>query len=223
MPLIVGVTGAIATGKSLVCATLVEQGAIHCNADTLVHSLYAPGTPGFDRVVAAFGRDIVAPDGTIDRRILGGRVFGRPDEMRRLTRAMGDVNGLIHSVVDNWRATLPEDGAAVLEAVNIIEPGYSAWLDQTWLVWSPEEVIAERLRQRNGLSETEARQRLASQRPWSDRAPAADFILQNDGVPEELAQQVRDEFERIRTLKRRCELPASRWFAWHAAQMAARS
>jgi len=79
VPLIIGVTGAIATGKSLVCQTLEELGAVHCNADTLVHQLYAPGTPGFERVVAAFGPDVVAADGAIDRRLLGGKVFGRPE------------------------------------------------------------------------------------------------------------------------------------------------
>ena len=218
MPLIIGVTGAIATGKSLVCETLQELGAVHCNADTLVHQLYAPGTPGFERVVAAFGADVVAAGGTIDRRVLGSKVFGRPDEMRKLTRAMGDVSGLIKSVVDGWRATLSEDASAVLEAVNIVEPGYSAWLDQTWLVAAPEELMLQRLMQRNGLSEAEARQRLASQRPWTSRAPAADFVLWNDGEIAALQQQARDEFERIHELQRRGDLPAPRWFAWKAEQ-----
>src|SRR3972149_6020685 len=86
-PLILGVTGAIATGKSLVCQTLVDLGAVHCDADKLVHRLYDPGTPGFERVVAAFGPDIVGTDGYIDRTILGTKVFGRPEEMRRLTVA----------------------------------------------------------------------------------------------------------------------------------------
>jgi dephospho-CoA kinase len=165
MPLIIGVTGAIATGKSLVCDQLAELGAVHCNADTLVHQLYAPGTQGFDRVVEEFGREIVGADGSIDRRALGARVFGRPEEMRRLTRAMGDIGALVQSVVDGWRGALPSDGSAVLEAVNIIEPGYSAWLDQTWLVWAPESVMIARLTRRNRLSEEESRQRLASQRP----------------------------------------------------------
>lgn len=218
MPLLIGVTGAIATGKSLVCQTLAGLGAVHCNADTLVHQLYAPDSPGFDRVVEAFGREVVAPDGTIDRRILGSRVFGKPDEMRKLTRAMGDVSALIKSVVDEWRETLPEDGAAVLEAVNIIEPGYSAWLDQTWLICASDDVMVQRLVQRNQLSPAEALQRLASQRPWKDRAPAADFVLSNDGDIDSLKRRVREEFERIGALSRRGELPQSRWHAWRAAR-----
>jgi dephospho-CoA kinase len=218
MPLILGVTGAIASGKSLVCAQLVELGAVHCNADTLVHQLYAPGTPGFDRVVEAFGSEIVAGDGSIDRGALGARVFGRPEEMRRLTRAMGDIGALVHSVVDQWRAELPRDASAVLEAVNIIEPGYSAWLDQTWLVWAPEDVVLERLMRRNGLTPAEAKQRLASQRPWQDRAPAADFIIENAGDIASLRRPIEQEFERIRALYLRGALPPSRWHAWKAEQ-----
>ena len=216
MALILGVTGAIATGKSLVCKTLGELGAVHCNADTLVHQLYAPGTPGFDRVVAAFGLDVLAADGTVDRRVLGSKVFGKPEEMRKLTSAMGDIGGMIHGVVGEWRATLPADGAAVLEAVNMIEPGYSAWLDQTWLVVAESETMIRRLMERNGLSEAEAEQRLASQRPWSERAPAADFVIHNDGAIAETAEGVRREFERVRALKQCHELPPSRWHAWRA-------
>ena len=218
MPLLIGVTGAIATGKSLVCEQLAELGAVHCNADTLVHQLYAPGTPGFDRVVQEFGHEVVGEDGSIDRRALGARVFGRPEEMRRLTRAMGDIGGLVQSVVDGWRAALPEDGSAVLEAVNVIEPGYRRRLDQTWLVWAPEKVMVERLMRRNGLSEEEARQRLASQRPWQDRGPAADFILENSGDITSLRTSVVAELQRIRALFLSGALPPSRWHAWKAEQ-----
>jgi dephospho-CoA kinase len=220
VPLILGVTGAIATGKSLVCSTLVQMGAVHCNADTLVHQLYAPGTPGFARVIESFGPEVVAADGTIDRRVLGNKVFGRPEEMRKLTRAMGDVGGLIHGVVDDWLASLPTQASAVLEAVNVIEPGYSAWLDQTWLVCSSDERMIERLMRRNTLSEAEARQRLASQRSWTDRAPACDVVIHNDGDVEMLQRRVREEFERVRGLKLRGLLPESRWHAWRASRPA---
>ncbi|MGI8553611.1 MAG: dephospho-CoA kinase [Dehalococcoidia bacterium] len=220
MALIIGVTGAIATGKSLVCRTLEELGAIHCNADTLVHQLYAPGTPGFSRVVEAFGPEVVAADGTVDRRVLGGKVFGKPEEMAKLTRAMGDIGATIHAVVDDWRASLPEDASAVLEAVNMIEPGYSAWLDHTWLVVAKPETMLRRLMQRNGLNEIEARQRLSSQRPWIERAPAADFVLHNDGDLASTVGQVKDEFERIRELNQRGDVPVSRYHGWRAAQPA---
>ena len=71
MPLIIGVTGSIATGKSTACRVLAEMGAVHCDADRLVHRLYDPGTDAFDRIVGIFGEEIVGADGFIDRRRLG--------------------------------------------------------------------------------------------------------------------------------------------------------
>src|SRR5574341_460729 len=132
-PLVIGVTGSIATGKSLVCQALVDLGAVHCDADKLVHRLYDPGTPGFERVVAAFGQDIIGQDGHVDRTILGSKVFGRPQEMGRLTAAIGNIGAAIKGQIDEWRATLGDEATAVMESVNHTEAGYGAWCDQTWL------------------------------------------------------------------------------------------
>ena len=220
MALVFGVTGSIATGKSLVCQALVELGAVHCNADTLVHRLYDPGTPGFDRVVAEFGEEVVGPDGFIDRRALGGKVFGNPEAMRRLTRAMGDITGAIRAEIETWRQTLPLGAAAVMEAVNLIEPGYAAWCDQVWLVAAEHDVARARLMARNGFSETEAEQRLASQRPWQDRAPAADFVIHNNGDMEAVREAVRSEFERVRALFVAGTLPPSVYHEWAKARAA---
>ena len=221
MPLILGVTGAIATGKSLVCQILVELGAVHCDADKLMHRLYDPGTPGFERVVAEFGPEVVGADGAIDRKVLGAKVFGNPEAMRRLTRAMGDIAGTIHAEFARWRETLPPDGCAVMEAVNLIEPGYAASCDQVWLVTSAREVARDRLMARSNLSEAEAEQRLKSQRPWEERAGAADFIIHNNGDIAEVRATVQREFERIRVLHAAGALPPSRYHAWRAERDAA--
>src|SRR5205823_5750670 len=110
-----------------------------------------------------------------DRKVLGTKVFGNPEAMRRLTRAMGDITGLIRRTIEEWRATLPAEQPAVMEAVNLIEPGYAAWCDQVWLTVAEPATTRGRLMARNNLSESEADQRLASQRDWHLRAPAADF------------------------------------------------
>ncbi len=216
MPLVIGVTGSIATGKSSVCQALVDLGAIHCNADTLVHRLYDPGTPGFDRVVAEFGQDVVGPDGSIDRKVLGSKVFGNREAMGRLTRAMGDITALIKRTIEEWQATLPDDTVAVMEAVNLIEPGYAAWCDQTWLVAAEPETARPRLMARNGFGEEEANQRLSSQRDWRLRAPAADFVIHNDGTLEEMQEAVQAELERICVCHHAGKLPPSRYHAWRA-------
>lgn len=218
MALVIGVAGSIATGKSLVCGTLVELGAVHCDADKLVHRLYDPGTPGFARVVAEFGEDVVGADGYVDRKVLGSKVFGNPEAMRRLTSAMGDISGAIKTEIERWRAELPANASAVMEAVNLIEPGYAAWCDQVWLVAANTDVAQRRLMSRNGLSMEEAMQRLKSQRPWQDRAGAADFILHNNGDLEAVRTAVRQEFTRIARLHASGTLPPPVYHQWRVAR-----
>src|SRR3989304_4619977 len=116
MPLVIGVTGSVATGKSL-----------------------------------------------------GSKVFGKPEEMQKLYRAIGDIGAAVKGVIDEWRQTLPRDAVAVMEAVNHVEAGYGNWCDRTWLVKCEAETARGRLMQRNGFSLDEASQRLASQRPWRER------------------------------------------------------
>ena len=91
MPLIIGITGSIASGKSSACQFLESKGAVHCDADRLVHRMYDPGKPAFDRIVKAFGNMVVNDHGVIDRKILGGKEFGKPKEMAKLTEAIGDI------------------------------------------------------------------------------------------------------------------------------------
>jgi dephospho-CoA kinase len=221
MALILGVTGSIATGKSLVCQILEELGAVHCDADKLVHRLYDPGTPGFGRVVAEFGEDVVGADGFIDRKVLGGKVFGNREAMGRLTRAMGDISGTIQAEIERWRRELSPDAAAVMEAVNLIEPGYGRWCDQVWLVAADADVAKRRLMERNAFSAEEAEQRLKSQRPWGERAPAADFVLANNGGIDELRATIRREFDRLRGLAAAGTPAPSRYNAWWEERVAA--
>ncbi|MGD9932646.1 MAG: dephospho-CoA kinase [Dehalococcoidia bacterium] len=197
MPLVIGLTGTIAAGKSTVAQLLVERGAIHCDADKLVHRLYDPGTPGFDRVVEAFGTDVVGADGFVDRKVLGAKVFGKPEEMNKLTTAMGSISEAIQAEVDRWRAELPHEGVAVMEAVNLMEPGYARWCDQTWLIAVDDDTARGRLIETRGMSEEEANQRLKSMVPRNVRAPGADWIYDNDGGREALANAVGEEFERV--------------------------
>ena len=182
MPLVIGLTGSIATGKSLLSEHLVKtQNAIHANADTLVHRMYDPGTEGFDRIVLEFGTDVIGSDGYIDRKIIGSKVFGNQERMRALTAAIGDISAMIHDVIIEWRQSLPEYAIAIMEAVNLIEPGYSEWCDVTWLVACEKETALPRLMERNNFSHEEAMQRINGARDWRDRAPAADRIFHNDG------------------------------------------
>jgi dephospho-CoA kinase len=216
MPLVLGVTGSIATGKSLLCQHLVEQfHVVHADADKVVHRMYDPGKPAFDRIVGEFGRDIVGDDGFIDRKVLGGKVFGNRERMSALTRAIGDIGGEMHRVIDEWRATLPRDQVAILEAVNLMEAGYSEWCDATWLVAAEDEVALPRLMDRNAFSEEEAKQRLASARHWQDRAGGADTVFHNDGTLEDFLAEADRVLEAPKARFLAGTLPPTNSTAWH--------
>ena len=201
MPLIIGVTGSIATGKTSACQVMAQLGAVHCEVDKLVHRLYEPGKPAFDRVVAIFGEEVVGPDGRIDRRILGSKVFGHPTEMDKLTAAIRDFRDVaVKDMIDAWHVAHAPTDVALLEMANLIEAGYRRWCHQVWLIVCDEDLACQRLMTRNALTLAEATQRLASQRPWGERVEAVDVVLFNNGSFEAFASRVRAEFARAHYL-----------------------
>ena len=219
MPLVIGLTGSIAAGKSLLSDHLVTtRRAIHANADTLVHRMYDPGTDGFDRIVAEFGGEVIGADGTIDRKVIGSKVFGNRERMSALTTAIGDIGGMIHNTIDAWHGELPQDAIAIMEAANLIEPGYSEWCDVTWLVACEMETALPRLMARNGFTEEEAMQRINGARDWRDRAPAADRIFHNDGTLQEFNSEIDAGIAETKARFDAGELAKSRWFDWRREQ-----
>lgn len=218
MPLIIGLTGAIATGKSTASEVMVRLGAAHSDADKLVHSLYEPGTRAFDRIVDIFGSEVVGQNGYIDRKILGSKVFGKPEEMQKLTSAIGNINEAVKKAIDTWRYSMGKNEVAVIEAVNLIEAGYGRWCDHVWLVACEEETARKRLIERNNLTLEEANQRLESQRPWEQREPASDVVFFNDRDENWLVSRIRDEFTRVTRLWREGKLPPSKYHEWWEAR-----
>lgn len=215
-PLVIGLAGTIAAGKSTVGQLLIERGAHHCDADKLVHRLYDPGTPGFDRVVEAFGPEVVGADGYVDRKILGAKVFGKPEEMNKLTRAMGSITEAIKGEIDKWRADLGPSEICVMEAVNLMEPGYARWCDQTWLIGVDDAVARQRLIETRAMSEAEANQRLSAMIPLEVRAPGADFVYKNNGTLDELRAGVNAELDRLLAVRAAGEQLDTAFTAWWA-------
>src|SRR3954471_18147222 len=141
MPYIIGLTGNIACGKSTVRGMLEAHGAATLDADALVHELYRPGDPVFRAVVEAFGDDIVAPDGTLNRPALGRKVFGDPAALARLER-------LTHPAViaRTWEwVARQETPVVVVDAVKLIEAGIAAGCDALWVVTCPVDEERRRL------------------------------------------------------------------------------
>ena len=215
MPLIIGVTGSIASGKSSACQFLESKGAVHCDADRLVHRMYDPGKPAFDRIVKAFGDMVVDDHGVIDRKILGGKVFGKPKEMAKLTEAIGDIFAEVSGVMKRWRNSLAPHEIGLMEAVNFIEAGYGQFSDVTWLFAVDDNLAISRLMARNNLDQTAAEQRLASQQKWEDRAPAADIVTHNDGTMAELERKVELEISTIHSKHLAGILPTSKYMGWY--------
>src|SRR5262249_29123332 len=130
---VIGLTGGIGSGKSTVATMLAELGADVIDTDKIGHEAYRPGTEGFRQVAEAFGQDIVAPDGTIDRRALAAKVFADPAELRRLNAI---VHPLIGLAVRDWllRAqAAPSSAPIVVEAPVLMEAGWR-FFDEVWVV-----------------------------------------------------------------------------------------
>ncbi len=211
-PLIIGITGSIAAGKSLLSARLVEKyGAMHVDADKEAHRLYAPGTEGFTRVVAEFGEEVVGADGVIDRKILGAKVFGNQERMDALRTAMGDILAFFNGMIEGWKRDLADDQVAVYEAVLLLERGYMARCDTAWLVVCEDETAIERMVANRGLTRAEAEQRLASATDWRERAPMADRIFHNDTTIDAYMAEADAAFEETLAAHRAGTLGPNAW------------
>ena len=187
---VIGLTGGIGAGKSLVAEVLGGLGARVIDADKVGHEVYAPGTEGFRAVVEAFGTEVVGGDGQIDRARLGEKVFGNAAELQKLTAI---VHPLIRQMVDD-RITAarqdPEVRVVVLEAAILLDSGWDAVTDEVWVVVADRSTIRQRLAEARGLSESEVDARAAKQMSDEERRSRADVLVQNFGTPEELRSEV---------------------------------
>jgi dephospho-CoA kinase len=183
----VGLTGGIGAGKSEVARRLAELGAIVIDSDRLAREVVEPGTEGLAEVVAAFGPEVLGPDGALDRPALGRRVFGDEAARRRL-------EAIIHPRVRARSAELiaaaPPDAVVVNDIPLLVESGVGAGFDVVVVVAASEETRLRRLARSRGMSADEARSRMAAQATDEQRRAAADVVLDNDGSLEDLRAAV---------------------------------
>ena len=178
--LVIGLTGSIGTGKSEAARQLAALGSSVISADQVGHEAYTPNTEAWEQLVATFGDGILQEDGEIDRRKLGAIVFSDTAQLDRLNQIMHPrMARMVSDKIENFRAEGVD--VVVVEAALLFEAGWDSLVEEVWVTDSPEQMVIERLKQRNGLSEEEARKRISSQMDRSERIEKADFVIDNSG------------------------------------------
>ncbi|MBM3715897.1 MAG: dephospho-CoA kinase [Actinobacteria bacterium] len=196
MPLL-ALTGGIASGKSTVSAMLAAHGAVVVDADAIVRDVQAAGSPVLRSIAEEFGAEVLRPDGSLDRPALGARVFGHPERLAAL-------NALVHPAVREesarrFAAAFAEDPAAVVVYdVPLLAEARSgdAW-DLVVVVHAPAEVRTRRLVEGRGMTEDEARSRIASQASDEERLALADVVIDTDGTMDATRRQVDELWARV--------------------------
>ena len=188
MPYILGLTGNIASGKTTVGLLLLELGAAeYIDADTVVHELYLPGRPLVAELAQEFGPSIVDAEGGVDRKALGDLVFNDPTRLRRLEEI---VHPRVFSALSGRMRDISDEGVGVLDAVKLVESGYGALCHGLWIVTCPPQIQLERLMTTRGMTETDARARLAAQPPIEPKLALASAVIDNSGSLDDLRRQV---------------------------------
>lgn len=192
---IIGLTGGIACGKSNVSATLTSLGAIIIDGDLLSREAAAPGSRGLEAIRAAFGDSVFHADGTLNRRMLGDRVFQHPEEKARLD---GIMQPLIRSMTVARIEEARSQGATacVLDMPLLYEFGYDTLCDTVWCVYLPPEKQLQRLMERDHMSRQQALNRIASQMPAAEKAARAQTVIHTDGTLEETQNMVKQLYAR---------------------------
>jgi len=196
---LIGLTGGIASGKSTAARYLGDLGAHIVDCDRLGHRAYHPGAASHEAVRNTFGADVVGEDGYIDRRKLGEKVFGKPEAMKKLTDIVWpEIGRLARAEIE----AADPNGVTVMEAAVLFEAGWTAGLDEIWVVVADPDVAVERTMARDGLDEPAVRKRIESQLSNADRTARADVVIDNSGGLESLYRQLDGEWQRLHQQRR---------------------
>ncbi len=196
--IIVGLTGGIASGKSLVAKVLKDLGAHLIDADKIVHELLEPGQQAWGEVLAYFGTGIELPGGTIDRRKLGDIVFGDPGKRAWLNRCLHPKVFEVFTTQIRHLSSRQPDVIVVFDAALLIETGYHKKMDKVIVVYADEEQQLKRLMERDRFTHDQAMARIRSQMPLGEKRPHADYVIENTGNREETERQTREIFELLK-------------------------
>lgn len=183
----VGLTGGVASGKSTVAGLLAEQGAVVIDADLLAREVVAPGTPGLAAIVEEFGPEVLTADGELDRPAVGAIVFA-DEEKRRALEAI--IHPRVRERGAEIEAAAPPDAVVVHDIPLLAETGQATVFDAVVVVDVPEDVQVDRMVRLRGMTEADARARIAAQADREDRLAIATYVIDNTGTHEDLRHRV---------------------------------
>ena len=196
MAKIIGITGGIASGKSTVTNCLRQKGYQVIDADQVVHELQAKGGKLYQALVNWLGSAILNEAGELDRPKLSQLIFSSQENLAKSSQLQ---NAIIRQELADRRDKLAKtEETFFMDIPLLFEQDYADWFDEVWLVYVNPETQIKRLKARNGYSQEEALQRLASQMKLEDKVPYADFVIKNDGNLEELIEQIDKNLRRLR-------------------------
>jgi dephospho-CoA kinase len=196
---VIGLTGGIGSGKSTVAEFLAELGAVVIDADKVWHEALKPNTEIWREVVAAFGTEIVKPNGEIDRKKLGDIVFGNPEALARLNKIVHPrIYSMVKTEIEQYRQK--GVGVVVLEAPLLLEaakPSLADEVDEVWVTVAPESTVLRRLKEKSGMSEEQTLARTRSQLFSEERVRQADVVIDTDCALTELKEKVRALWQKL--------------------------
>ena len=185
---IIGITGGIASGKSTVTNFLRQKGFEVVDADVLVHQLQKPGGRLYQILVEHFGEKVLLEDGGLDRPLLASLIFSNSEEREWSKETQGQI---IREELGSLRDKLAQtEDVFFMDIPLLFEQDYASWFDETWLVYVSRDTQLDRLMNRDQLSKESAETRLASQWPLEEKKKFATYILDNNGIREQLLSQV---------------------------------
>ncbi|WP_030564592.1 dephospho-CoA kinase [Streptomyces aureocirculatus] len=198
----VGLTGGIGAGKSEVSRLLVERGAVLVDADRIAREVVAPGTEGLAAVVAEFGADVLDADGALDRPKLGAIVFADPGKLAALNAIVHPLVGARSADLERAAAEADEDTVVVHDVPLLTENGLAPLYDVVVVVDARTETQLDRLVRLRGMTEDDARARMAAQATREKRLEIADIVIDNDGTLEKLPPRVDEVWQELRNRAR---------------------
>ena len=195
---VIGLTGGIGSGKSTVSQFLAELGAVLLDADKIGHEAFMPDTGAWRDVVAAFGREILAPGGEVDRQKLAEIVFSDPEALTRLNQIM---HPRMYQMAEERIEECRRQGAdvVVLEAALLIEANWTPLVDEVWVTVAPESAVLERLNKQRGLEREQTLARIRSQLSAEERIKQADVVINNDGDLDDIQTRVKELWDGLHT------------------------